>query len=200
MLPAASPPASASASAERILDAAASCVRRTGSHRVAISAVARAAGLSRPTVYRYFPDGDALVRALWQRELTRLVADLPAAPADRATFVGQIVAIAEAVSVDETLAPTFAAQPSLMTQYIVERLGAGQRAVRERLRAGIASLQTEREVRADGVRAGEPDELATMTLLIAQSAIQSRRMVADVLPPDAWRRELSRALDAYLAP
>jgi hypothetical protein len=39
-----------------------------------------------------------------------------------------------------------------------------------------------------------------MVLLIAQSTAQSNRLVADVLPDRAWRRELATALDRYLRP
>jgi hypothetical protein len=50
------------------------------------------------------------------------------------------------------------------------------------------------------VRRGKPAELAAMVLLIAQSAIQSRQMIAEHLPPASWRRELARAIDGYLKP
>jgi hypothetical protein len=39
-----------------------------------------------------------------------------------------------------------------------------------------------------------------MVLLIAQSAVQSAPIVAEWLPPDAWRRELASALTGYLRP
>ena len=39
-----------------------------------------------------------------------------------------------------------------------------------------------------------------MVLLIAQSTVQSHRLVAQVLPDQAWRRELATALNGYLAP
>ncbi len=54
--------------------------------------------------------------------------------------------------------------------------------------------------RVGEVRRGNPDQLAAMALLVTQSAIQSRPMVADLLPGRVWRRELVHALDGYLAP
>lgn len=48
----------------RILDAGAVCVRRWGIRRLSMNAVARQAGVSRRTVYMYFPDRDALVEAV----------------------------------------------------------------------------------------------------------------------------------------
>jgi AcrR family transcriptional regulator len=178
---------------ERILDAAAGCLQLTG--RVPIAEVARRAGISRPTVYRRFADSDAMLRALWHREIARLLHGLPRDISDRDTLVTRAVELADAVSTHPTLGSTFTTDPALMTHYIVERLGTGQRALLQVMRDAIAAVQP-----GGTVRAGAPDELAAMVLLIAQSAIQSRRMIADYLPDGAWRRELTHALDGYLKP
>jgi AcrR family transcriptional regulator len=47
----------------RLLDAAARCIARDGLLATGIASVADEAGVSRPTVYRYFADRDALVEA-----------------------------------------------------------------------------------------------------------------------------------------
>ena len=83
----------------------------------------------------------------------------------------------------------------LLLRYVVERLGASQRGLLEALRTGIEQGQA-----VGSIRAGEPTELAAMVLLITQSTVQSHRMVASLLPEAAWRRELARALNGYLAP
>ncbi|WP_156755489.1 TetR/AcrR family transcriptional regulator [Actinokineospora pegani] len=59
---------------ETILDAAMTCLVRGGlrSDRL-LSAIAREAGISRPTLYRYFDDYAAIRDALTQRELASLV-------------------------------------------------------------------------------------------------------------------------------
>lgn len=178
---------------ERILDAAARCLQLTG--RAPIAEVARQSGVSRPTVYRRFADSDAVVRALWERELARLVDETPRRGAGRDGLVAQIVTLADRISTHETLMSTFVSDRGLIAEYIVDRLGGGQRALLGLLQGAIAEAQ-----RAGTVRRGRPDELAAMVLLIAQSAIQSRQMIADYLPATAWRRELSRAIDGYLAP
>ncbi|MBN9620615.1 MAG: TetR/AcrR family transcriptional regulator [Actinobacteria bacterium] len=178
---------------DRILDAAARCLQLTG--RAPIAEVARQSGVSRPTVYRRFADSDAVVRALWERELGRLVDATPRRGDDRAALVSQIVRIADRISTHETLISTFVSDRGLIAEYIVDRLGGGQRALLELLRGAIVDAQ-----RAGTVRRGRPDELAAMVLLIAQSAIQSRQMIADYLSATAWRRELTRAIDGYLAP
>jgi AcrR family transcriptional regulator len=179
--------------ADRILDAAARCLQVIG--RAPVAEVARQAGVSRPTVYRRFADSAAILRALWQREIESLLAGLPHDLADRDALVAAAVELADAISAHHVLASTFVTEPGLMAHYIVDRLGAGQRALLVVMRDAIAAVQP-----GGSVRAGAPDELAAMVLLIAQSAIQSRHMIAEFLPDDAWRRELARALDGYLRP
>ena len=57
------PPTLHAAARERLLDAAVRCVARGGMPGANIAAVAAEAGVSRPTVYRYFADQQALVEA-----------------------------------------------------------------------------------------------------------------------------------------
>src|SRR5688572_28914213 len=54
--------------ADRILDAAFATMAAHGLHRLSLEDVAREAGLSRQTVYRYFGSKDALVTAVILRE------------------------------------------------------------------------------------------------------------------------------------
>jgi len=180
---------------ERILDAAARYLHYSPTGRAPIAELARQAGVSRPTVYRHFADSDAVLRALWLREITRLLDTTPRDITDRETLVAHAVELAEQVSTHHLLGSTFRTEQGLMAHYIVDRLGAGQRALLQVMRDAIVAVQP-----GGTVRAGEPDELAAMVLLIAQSAIQSRRMIAEFLPDAAWRRELARALDGYLKP
>jgi AcrR family transcriptional regulator len=57
---------------ERILDATADLVTEHGVEGLAMSAVAAAAGCSRATLYRYFPDRRALQQAYVEREARRV--------------------------------------------------------------------------------------------------------------------------------
>ena len=180
---------------DRILDAAARLLELAGTRKPPIAELARQAGVSRPTVYRRYADSEAVIRALWEREIGRLLADTPRRSNERRALVAQVVELADRISSNETLGRTFSADQPLIARYIVDRLGGGQRALLGVLRDAISASQT-----GGTVRKGNPDELAAMTLLIAQSAIQSRRMIAEFLPPKSWRRELSRAIDGYLAP
>lgn len=180
---------------DRILDAAARLVQLTGNRRPPIAELARQSGVSRPTVYRRYADGDAVIRALWEREIGRLLAATPRHADDRAALVAQAVELAERISTHETLGRMFVSDQPFIARYIVGRLGGGQRALLHVLRDAISAAQA-----GGTVRPGRPDELAAMTLLIAQSAIQSRHMIAEFLSAAAWRRELARAIDGYLKP
>jgi AcrR family transcriptional regulator len=55
-----------------ILDAAVACLTQFGNDKTTLNDVARAAGLSRQTVYRYFPDRGALLEAVQEMEEQRL--------------------------------------------------------------------------------------------------------------------------------
>jgi AcrR family transcriptional regulator len=57
--------------ADRILDAARRLVFRTGARKLALSDVAKLAGVSRPTIYRYFVSKEDLIDALGKREYRR---------------------------------------------------------------------------------------------------------------------------------
>src|SRR5512134_3397728 len=68
------PPTLHAAARERLLDAAVRCIERDGMSGANIAAVAAEAGVSRPTVYRYFADRQALVEATMMhaaRDLTQ---------------------------------------------------------------------------------------------------------------------------------
>jgi AcrR family transcriptional regulator len=72
------PPTLHDAARERLLEAAARCVARDGMAGANVAAVAAEAGVSRPTVYRYFADRGALVEATLMHAGRDLVARLRA--------------------------------------------------------------------------------------------------------------------------
>jgi AcrR family transcriptional regulator len=61
---------------DRILDAALATMASHGLHRLTLEDVAREAGMSRQTVYRYFGNKDALVTAVILREEQDLLAQM----------------------------------------------------------------------------------------------------------------------------
>ena len=69
----------AALAAERILDAAGRCFASQGVPSTSIADIAREAGCSRPTIYRYFDDRQSLRLAFVHREARRLGAAVAAA-------------------------------------------------------------------------------------------------------------------------
>ena len=97
--------------AERILDAAAQCFAERGVARTSVGDVARAAGCSRPTVYRYFEDRDALRWAFVHREARRIGRAVLAEVAEETDPARRLVRAVEAavaaVRADPTLLAWF---------------------------------------------------------------------------------------------
>ena len=109
---------------ERILDAAAGLFAERGVNAVGMGAVAAAAGCSRATLYRYFPDRHALHVAFVQREARRIVALLPADD-----LVGAILAALREVRARPELIAWFGAADAgttaelAMSETVIEGLG-----------------------------------------------------------------------------
>ncbi|MEU4314091.1 TetR/AcrR family transcriptional regulator [Nocardia sp. NPDC024068] len=181
---------------QTILDAARECVAEFGVRRTTLTEVARRAGVSRPTVYRRWPDSRALIGELLVRELRAIVATaMPGTGPARTRLITGVVTGAAAVRSNPLFGKIFRTDTDLMLTYVFGRLGRNQRQLLDLFTAAIGEGQ------ADGsIRGEDPGRLAAMVLLIAQSAVQSATTVADLLDDDAMDTELRHALDAYLAP
>lgn len=177
---------------ERILAAAASCVVDFGVDRVTLAEIARRAGVSRPTVYRRWPDTHSIVAALLTRHVTEVMSDAPLLGDDRESLVRQIVTVADLLRQDPLVMSVLHSE--LATTYITERLGTSQRMLIDALAARLRVAQ-----RHGSVRSGDPVQMATMVLLIAQSTIQSARIVEPMLDADALAAELAHSLNGYLS-
>ncbi|BBZ70143.1 TetR/AcrR family transcriptional regulator [Mycobacterium paraseoulense] len=177
---------------ERILAAAASCVVDFGVDRVTLAEIARRAGVSRPTVYRRWPDTQSIVAALLTRHVTDVMRDAPLLGDDRESLVRQIVTVANRLRRDRLVMSVLHSE--LAPIYITERLGTSQHMLIDALAARLRVAQ-----RNGSVRAGDPVQMATMVLLIAQSTIQSAQIVEPILDADALAGELAYSLNGYLS-
>jgi AcrR family transcriptional regulator len=181
----------------RVLDAAREEILRQHGRKVSLADVARAAGVSRPTVYRRWADLDAVVRDLCHREISRIVAAVQATTPLRtrsgfAPAIDQIVRVVGAIRDDELFSELWRGQPEFLLPYVFDRLGSSQLSLLNLIAESIEQGQ------ADGwVREGDPDKLAAMVLLITQAAVQSQAVVEPILGED-WSTELHRALASYL--
>lgn len=180
---------------DRILDAAAECVLAFGVDRVTLAEIARRAGISRPTVYRRFPDTQSILAALLTARVVRVLDDAGDSETGRRALVARVVGVARRLRHDQIVMSVMHDAPELAMVYIAERLGTSQQILIDAV-AGQLKLAQE-----DGsVRAGDPRRLAAMCLLITQSTVQSAQMVEPILDADALADELAHALNGYLTP
>jgi AcrR family transcriptional regulator len=182
-----------------ILDAAVDCVLAFGVRRTSLSDVARRAGVSRPTVYRRWPDLTALVADVMTREW---LAAFAAAQPDLAGFgtvrefaVSYLVAVVATLRTHPLLRKIIDVDPELLQPYIFDRLGTGQRLALQFAAERIADGQ-----RDGSVRDGDPQLLALMVLLTVQSFVFSGRVAASAAGTQRVDAELADLLDRYLRP
>lgn len=84
------PGATASTTRDRIVDAGREAIRRFGLRRVSMADVAELAGVSRGSVYRYFPDRNTLVAAVLRRVAQAFVESSAASVRRRRTLASQV--------------------------------------------------------------------------------------------------------------
>jgi AcrR family transcriptional regulator len=177
----------------RLLDAARECVVAVGFRRTTMTDVARRAGVSRMTLYRRFPDLEAVLAALMTREFGRLVATA-AERAEGATTRERVVAMVvhgcRSLASDPLFVRLLDVDPELLLPYMTRRLGGVQRIA---VAAGSEALAVD-----DGsVRTDVPPEVLSAGIeLITRGFVLASHGELEV---DPWA-ELARAVDGYLRP
>ncbi|MFK3679052.1 TetR/AcrR family transcriptional regulator [Microbacterium sp. NPDC090218] len=183
------------ATQSRILDAADGLIERRGVHGVTIAELARRSELSRPTIYRNWNDADDVVRSALLRRVDGILSAIPAQARTREGLVDDVLRFTALFRGDPLYARLLADEPEAFTRYTLQRVGSSQRMILQWLTTAIAAAQTHGSVRGD-----EPQEIAVMLLLVAQSAVLSHRTVSELISEVAWERELRAALDGLLRP
>lgn len=79
---------------DKILDAARSCLLDFGLRRTTLAEIARRAGVSRPTVYRRWPDTDSVLADLLTREIRAALPDTRGIGPTRPLLVSAVIAAA----------------------------------------------------------------------------------------------------------
>ncbi|BBY30633.1 TetR/AcrR family transcriptional regulator [Mycolicibacterium sediminis] len=180
---------------DRILDAAADCVLAYGVDRVTLAEIARRARVSRPTVYRHFPDVRTILAALLTLRITRALDEVPSRGVGRSHLVDRVVGIAQLLRHEPVIMAVLHQDSDLAMIYLSERLGTSQQILLDTVADEIAAAQSDGSVRTGDVR-----RLGAMCLLITQSTILSADLVAPILDADALAVELAHALNGYLKP
>ncbi len=168
-----------------------------GFRRTTLSDVARRAGVSRMTLYRAFPDADALLAALMTREFGALIEQVAAEAQPGATarerLVEAISTGAQRMAENPLFARVLDVDPELLLPYVTDRIGQTQRAALgfyERLLA---------EGRDDGsIPRGDAAQVAYCLQIAAQGFVLSVRLAeAEGLRAQSFA-ELRTLIDAYL--
>lgn len=194
---------------DAVLDATRDAVLAVGARRTTLADVARRLGVSRPTIYRRWPDIDSLVADMHTREWVALVTDLAADAGGhptRKTLVTIFVRMVTAIR-DHPLWRKFRdVDPEVLLPYLFHRRGKSTDAMLATIEQLLRAAQAEGEVRD-----GDPALLARAVLLTGQSFVVSGPLMAEADPSGqadglrgyelaALDQELNHLLDAYLAP
>lgn len=179
----------------RILDAAAACILAYGVERTTLTEIARRARVSRPTIYRRWPDIRWVIAELLTLRIAGVLDAVPDAGAGREAMVARVVAVAQHLRGDEVVMSVIHNAPNIAITYITSRLGTSQQILVDALAEAIKAGQSE-----GSIRAGDAHQMAAMCLLITQSTIQSAQMVADLLDAESLDAELAHSLNGYLKP
>jgi AcrR family transcriptional regulator len=182
---------------ERILDAAYELLLAIGMRRMTMADIARHAEVSRATLYRRWPNVQAVVAALMTREWTTAVVSAFQAEAvdARTRLVEGVVEVVGRTRTHPMMRKIIELDPEFLTPYLLERAGSSTTAHLALVAEGISAGQ------ADGsIRAGDPEWLSRQIILVALSSAVSGPMVARRREYGRLDEELRSMLTRYLAP
>lgn len=180
---------------DSVLDAARSCILEHGVRRTTLAEIARRAEVSRPTVYRRWTDTRAVVSSLLTREIGALIPSFDATASGREQIVTAVGQAADRIRTHPLFVKILRSDSDVLATYILHRLGTSQALIIDTLTSLIVVGQ-----RDSSIRPGDPAALATMLLLMVQSAVQSAEMVSERISGAEVMRQMTYAVDAYLRP
>lgn len=186
--------------ADRLLDAARSCVIDIGWKRTTLTDVANRAGVSRMSVYRAFPDMETLFAELMTREWAAVVggviADIDQAIAWPTRMAHGVARSVLALRADELFRRAVDLDPEWLLPYLFIRRGRSQETLLQLLSAHIRDGQLE-----GGIRAGNPDAIARTIVLTAHGhTLSVATMADDAVSTAELDAEFTALMERYLTP
>lgn len=157
---------------DAILDTTAALVAEQGLLSVTMSEIAERTGIGRATLYKYFPDVQAILLAWHQRQVARHLDEL-AEVRDRAGSAGErLQAVLEAYALISHSSHGHHDSELVAFLHADHRVASAQQRVRDMIRDLLTQVVTSGEVRKDI----PPDELASYCLhaLSAASSLPSK--------------------------
>jgi AcrR family transcriptional regulator len=186
---------------DKILDAAQTALLDLGIRNTTLAEVARRAGVSRMTLYRRYPDIDALLTEVLGRQLIRVVrrnaglAEVPEAHRTaRELLVTGTVEVVRAFHTDLLMHKMLDSDAEFLLPYLVREFGGLQNYALD-----LLAVRLEQGHDDGSIQPGSVALQARSVLLAAQSFVISARAAGPV-PIDRLLDELGRMLDAYLRP
>lgn len=182
---------------ERILDAAYELLLAIGMRRMTMADIARHAEVSRATLYRRWPNVQAVVAALMTREWTIALVSAfqPDAVDGRARLVEGVVEVVAKTRVHPLMRKIVELDPEFLTPYLMERRGSSTVAHLALVEEGI------RQGQADGsIRDGDPVWLARQIILVSLASAVSGPVMAEKDEYPKLDEELRVMLTRYLTP
>src|SRR5262245_12777306 len=182
---------------ERILDAAYELLLAIGMRRMTMADIARHAEVSRATLYRRWPNVQAVVAALMTREWTTALmsAFQPDAADGRSRLVEGVVEVVAKTRVHPLMRKIIELDPEFLTPYLLERRGSSTVAHLALVEEGIKAGQAD-----DSIRAGDPVWLARQIILISLASAVSGPVMANKDEYPKLDEELREMLTRYLQP
>lgn len=182
-------------SEDRILDAAYELLLSRGLRRMTMADVARAAGISRATLYRRWPNVEALAADVTTREFAKLLPDLDGS--DRVTRTLLVASVTQAVQRlrrHPLVRKIVQTDPEFLLPYLLQRRGRSTKAQLAVLEAALRHADR-------SVGKGNPAAQASTIWLVAASFVLTAPVFADrKVSLRSLDTELHRVLDRYLAP
>jgi len=186
---------------DKILDAAQTALLDLGIRNTTLAEVARRAGVSRMTLYRRYPDIDALLTEVLGRQLIRVVrrnaglAEVPEAHRTaRDLLVTGTVEVVRAFHTDLLMHKMLDSDAEFLLPYLVREFGGLQNYALD-----LLSVRLDQGHEDGSIQTGSVALQARTVLLTAQSFVVSARAAGPV-PVDRLLDELRQLLDAYLRP
>jgi AcrR family transcriptional regulator len=178
------------------LDAARASILSVGWSRTTLTEIARRAGLSRMTLYRRWPEMNALLGDLMTREWAGLVDLGPRGANHRDRLVAGVVGTVTALRANELFTRIVELDPEMLLPYLLNRVGRSQELVLALLAAEIRAGQD-----AGEIRDADPQLLARALLLATHGfTLSVQTMTTETMDEVTFGAELSQLVDRYLRP
>ena len=186
---------------DKILDAAQTALLDLGLRNTTLAEVARRAGASRMTLYRRYPDIDALLTEVLGRQLIRVVRrnaglqeSADGGRSARDLLVSGTVEVVRAFHGDLLMHKILDSDAEFLLPYLTREFGPLQHYALD-----LLSMRLEQGHEDHSIRPGSVALQARTVLLTAQSFVVSARAAGPV-PVDRLLEELTGMLHAYLRP